>query len=119
MDITVIRTQKTFYEVNSTLAALLIEAFPNEFEKLFCPAPAPRSTEPQWGIGKTLGGYVCINLRLPSGETRSYDGLPENAANGFKYRQWSGEKQDYIVDGPVPPDSILAAYAAQYVPRMR
>jgi len=119
VDITVIRTRKTFYEVNSTLAALLIEAFPSEFEKLFVPAPAPCSTEPQWGIGKGQGGYACINLRLPSGELRRYDGWPEKAADGFKIRQWSGEKQDYIFDGPVPPESILAAYAAQYVPRIR
>lgn len=119
MDITVIKTQKTFYQVDGTLAALLLEAFPNDFERVERPAPAPRSTAPEWGIGKTLGGYVCINLRLPSGETRSYDGFPDDAANGFKYRQWSGAEQTYVVDGPVPPDSILAAYAAQYVPRMR
>jgi hypothetical protein len=119
MDITVIKTQKTFYQVDSTLAALLLEAFPQEFERVERPAPAPRATEPQWGIGKTLGGYVSINLRLPSGEMRSYDGPPEDAANGFKLRQWSGAEQTYVVVGPVPPESIIAMYTAQYVPRMR
>jgi hypothetical protein len=118
MDITVIKTQKTFYQVDGALAALLLEAFPQDFERVERPASAPRSTGPEWGLG-TAFGSVCIVLRQPSGEVRRFDGHPDNAANGFKYKQWSGEKQDYIFDGPVPPASILEAYAAQYTPRVR
>lgn len=119
MDITVVKTQRNFYQVDSTLAALLLEAFPQEFERLEKPVPVPRVTESQWGIGKGQSGYGCINLRLPSGELRRYDGFPDDAANGFKLRVWSGAAQEYVLEGPTPPESILAAYAAQYVPRMR
>jgi len=118
MDITVVKTQRTFYQVPSQLAALLLEAFPQEFERVERPAPAPRATEPQWGIGKTMTGSICINLRLPSGELRVYDGLPEAAADGFKTRVWSGEAQAYVFAGPIPPAAILEAYAAQFKPQV-
>ena len=117
MDIRTKTTGRPFYQVSNELAAVLLEL--GLVEKIEKPAPAPRATEPQWGIGKTLGGYVCINLRLPSGETRAYDGFPDEAATGFQYRQWSGAEQAYVIAGPVPPAAILAAYASAYVPRMR
>jgi hypothetical protein len=115
MDIRTKNTGRAFYQVPPDLASVLLEL--GLVERVEKPAPAPRSEE--WGIGKTIGGHVCINLRLPSDEIRVYDGFPEDAANGFKYRQWDGGKQEYVIVGPVPPESILEAYKAQYVPRMR
>ncbi len=115
MDITVKRTHKTFYQVDSAAAVLLLEAFPSEFERVEKPAPAPRPTGPQWGIGRMMD-RVNITLHLPSGETRIYVGPPDTAADGFKYWQWSGEKQARVFDGPVPPAAIVEQYKAAYVP---
>ena len=116
MDITVNRTQKTFYQVDSTLAALLLEAFPEAFERVERPAPAPRVLAPVFGIGISEGGYARICLQLPSGETRSYDGPPETAKDGFKVLAWSGEAQARILQGPEPPAEIIEQYRLRYQP---
>ena len=82
--------------------------------------PVKPITEPQWAIGyNRLGsgpslslGVPCITLRLPSGDTCFYGGDPEKAKDGFKRRIWSGATQDYIFDGPEPPDAIVDEYKA-------
>jgi hypothetical protein len=117
VDITVNRTQKTFYQVDSTLAALLLEAFPEAFERVERVVLAPRPTEPQWGLGITESGYARITLLLPSGETRSYDGPPETAKDGFKVLAWSGEAQARVLQGPEPPAEIIKQYTARHLPR--
>lgn len=116
MDITVTRTGKTFYQVDSAAAALLVEAFPSHFERVMRVAP-PRPTEPQWGVGRTAGGQTCIVLDLPSGEKRLFVGTPDEAATGFKYRQWDAEKQEHVFDGPVPPPEIIEHYRSFWTPR--
>lgn len=114
MDIKVKTTGKIFHQMAPDLSAVLLEL--GLVEKVEKVAPAPRENE--WGIGKTLSGSVCINLRLPSGELRAYDGFPDTAADGFKTRVWSGAQQEYVLDGPVPPAAILEAYAAQFKPQV-
>jgi hypothetical protein len=80
-------------------------------------APAPQPKAPEWGISRGASGYVQITHRKPSGEVCLFDGHPDDAANGFKLRVWSGEKQAHILDGPEPPAEIIQQYKAQYTPR--
>src|SRR5258708_36551993 len=115
MDIKTKNSGKSFYQVSSDLAAVLLEL--GLVERIEKPVP-PRVTEPEWGIGRTISGRVCITLRLPSGEVRNYDGYPDEAANAFRYSQWSSELQGYVVDGPYTPAAIVELYKAQYQARL-
>lgn len=91
-------------EINLALILGDIEALPDEA------APPAR---PIFGIAPTSNGAdVCILLTLPSGEKVRYAGPAKGAKDGFKRRVWSGEKQDYVFDGPEPPADILAQYTA-------
>ena len=116
MDIKVKATGKPFYQVSNELAAVLLEL--GLVEKVEKPAPAPAPKEPQWAVGRIKNergvDVTCIVLTLPNKEVRHYDGPPDKAADGFKYRQWSGEQQSYIIDGPEPPVNIIEQYKALY-----
>jgi hypothetical protein len=78
----------------------------------------PQPKAPEWGINKGAYGYMQITHRKPSGEVCIFDGHPDDAANGFKLRVWSGEKQAHILDGPEPPAEIIKQYKAQYTTRL-
>src|SRR5581483_1192059 len=76
-------------------------------------APAP-AKQPQWGIAPSAqGADVCIVYTLATGEQQRYAGPANKARDGFKRRVWSGEAQNYVFDGPEPPEEVLAAYTAQ------
>lgn len=115
MDITLNNfARKTFYQVDPTLAAILVElGLADKVER----AVPPRPTVPTWGIGTTLTGHARIVLQLPSGETKSYDGPPERSKDGFKTLVWVASEQARLLEGLEPPAEIIDAYKAKYTPR--
>lgn len=114
MDIKVKATGRIFHQMPPDISAVLLEA--GLVERVEKPAPAPK--EPQWSVGRIKNergvDRTCITLALPSGELRHYDGPPDKAADGFKYRQWSGEQQTHIIAGPEPPATVIEQYTAHY-----
>lgn len=117
MDIRILSTGRVFFQVDPTLCAILLEMFPGNVERLAAqPKPEPASATPVWGVGTDAGSFVHIFYRV--GANRSmYDGPPDNAVNGFKVRRWSGQKQDYVFEGPEPPPEIVEEYRQRYAPR--
>jgi hypothetical protein len=115
MDVKVTSTGKCFYQVDNATAALLLEMFPAAIERVNPkPASAPPAP-PQWGIGTGTSGFVYIFHKV-GGQTTTYSGRPDKAVDGFKVRRWSGEKQDYVFEGPEPPQNILEQYRQQWAP---
>jgi hypothetical protein len=114
MDIKVKATGKIFHQMPPDLSAILLEM--GLVERVEKPAPAPK--EPQWTVGRIKNergvDAAHIVLTLPSGEVRHYDGPPDKAADGFKYRQWSGQQQAHVIDGPEPPVTVIEQYRAIY-----
>jgi hypothetical protein len=113
MDITIKRTNRNVFQVDNTLALLLLEAFPDAFEKHEKPAPPPISSrKPEWGIGRGLEtDRPHILLKTPLGEVIRFDGEPEQAAGVFK--RWGWQIPTDVVEAyaraknlPVPCSSI-------------
>jgi hypothetical protein len=116
MDVRVTSTGKVFYQVDNATAALLLEMFPCAIERLNAkPAPAAAPV-PQWGVSIDAGGFAYIFYKA-GGQTTQYARKPDKAIDGFKVRRWSGEKQDYVFEGPEPPTDILEQYRQQWTPR--
>lgn len=114
-DVRITSTGKTFHQVDSTLCAILLEMFPAAIEKVN-PQPAPAAVPmPQWGVGTGTSGFVYIFYKV-GGQTSTYSGRPDKAVDGFKLRRWSGEKQDYVFEGPEPPPHIVEQYRQQWAP---
>jgi hypothetical protein len=101
---------KPFYEFPSDVGAALIQA--GIAAPIVKAAPAP--TDNGWFVGRDPRGKPFIALHLPAGEKRTFNGLPKVAADGFLFRRWSAEKQGYVMDGPVPPASVVEAYKHLY-----
>jgi hypothetical protein len=115
MDIRVVSTGKVFYRVDPTVAALFLELLPAAVERVN-EKPADVPAPPKWGVGIDAGGFAYIFYKV-GGQTTQYAGRPDKAIDGFKVRRWSGEKQDYVFDGPEPPADILEQYRQQWAPR--
>lgn len=97
MDIRCTSTGKVFYQVDSQIASLLIEALPSVFESVEKPIAAQRPSA-RWFVAKapTSGGPI---LTFNHGsETLFYDGAPDGAQAAFGKRQ--------------PPPEVIEAYAA-------
>ena len=107
LDIKIARTGRVFYQVDGTLAVLLIEAFPDIFSKYEKPTPPPTPTT--WGIGTfPYSGRRHILVCLDGGrEIYKFIGPPEQIAEF--------EKSLPAVAGKCP-DAVLARYTAEYVP---
>lgn len=115
-DIRVLSSNKIFYRVDPTLAALLLELLPAAVERVnentgihMPPVAAP----PKWFVGTDAGSYPFIGYTF-GGQTLKYSGPPDKAVDGFKTRQWSGEKEDYVFEGPEPPASVIEQYRQSY-----
>jgi hypothetical protein len=104
---TVKRTNHTLYDVDNTLAILLLEGLPDIFAKYEKPVPAPTPTT--WGIGTfPYSGRRHILVCLDGGrEIYKFIGPPEQIAEF--------EKSLPAVAGKCP-DAVLARYTAEYVP---
>lgn len=116
MDLRIVATGHVYYRVDNTLAHLLLELLPaavervNEGTNVHIP---PVTAPPKWFIGMDGGNYPFIGYTF-AGQTSRYSGPPEDASKGFQTRVWSGEKQDYVFDGPEPPASIVEQYKQSY-----
>jgi hypothetical protein len=105
MDIKITSTGKVFYQVDNTLAAILIEALPGSFERVEPrPAPKPADLIPSWGINVTPMGYNYVTFSL-CGRNENYDGPPSGLVNHFQKM------------GTVVPDHIVARYRPLWHPR--
>ena len=63
MDIQVTSTGKIFYQVDSTLAAILCEVLPEAVKRVERPAPVVPSA--RWTNSVTTGGYKFIQVSCP------------------------------------------------------
>jgi hypothetical protein len=96
MDIRCTSTGKVFYQVDSQIASLLIEALPSVFESIEKPITA-QPPKPRWFVGKPpTSGRPILTFNHGS-ETLFYDGTPDGAQATFGKRQ--------------PPLEVIAAYA--------
>ena len=115
-DIRVIASGRVFYRVDPTLAALLLELLPaavervNEGTGIHIP---PITAPPKWFVGMDAGNFPFIGYTF-GGQTTRYSGPPDKAVDGFKHRQWDGDKEDYVFDGPEPPASVIEQYRQSY-----
>jgi len=87
MDIKIANTGKVFYQVDSTLAAILVEAFPNEIHRVVTraerEAQAAAALTPRWCVTKEPhAGFFFIQCAIGS-RFEQYDGKPENAVASF------------------------------------
>jgi hypothetical protein len=116
-DLRVLSTGKCFFRLDDGTAAVLLEMFPAAIERVNPkPAPADVPALPKWGVGIDAGGFAYLFYKV-GGQITQYAGRPDKAIDGFKARRWSGEKQDYVFDGPEPPADILEQYRQQWAPR--
>ena len=87
MDIKIANTGKVFYQVDSTLAAILLEAFPNEIHRVVTraerEAQAAVALTPRWAVTKEPhGGFFLIQCTIGS-RVEQWDGKPEAAIAAF------------------------------------
>jgi|GEM_PF-6719400 len=105
MDIKTRNSGKVFYQVEPTLAQVLLElGFVERVNQTINP---PEPPTPKWGVTTNLGGSTCIVYSFGA-QTRWFDGRPEEAKHGFQRRDWKG-----TLVGPETPDNIVELYKAQ------
>ena len=109
MDIRTKNTGRDFYQIEPTLATILIEL--GMCERID-PAPTvdPGPPQPKWGVTVNRGGSTCIVLTIGA-TTQWFDGDPMDAKTGFQRKDWMGR-----VTGPETPDHICKLYEAQLQP---
>jgi hypothetical protein len=96
---------KIFYQIDNAIAAMLMEAFPESFQRVNPkPAPAPDAFIPSWGVNVTTSGYHHVVFKLGD-RTEFYDGPPSGLAAHFQKM------------GIVVPANILARYTPIWRPR--
>jgi hypothetical protein len=113
----VINTE-TFFEVENTVARLFVAAGLARYRsvvKAEQPTATPPPQEPTFSLG-TVGpsAIPCIILRRPDGSQSTFAGRPEEARTAFQVLAWSAAKQARILQGPIPPDSVIAGYLAKF-----
>jgi hypothetical protein len=105
MDIRIISTGRTFYQVDPTLCAILLELFPENVERLNTqPKPTPASFEARWSVGTDNGGYYRAEFRIGS-RTEFYSGPPSQLAAHFQRM------------GIVVPEYVIEQYRPLWRPR--
>jgi len=104
---------KSFYQVDPVLAAVLLEL--GLVERIEKPKAVP--LEPTWGVGTDNKGFACIVHRKANGEMCHFDGWPDDAKDGFKVVAWDAATQSRTLQGPEPPDSVIAAYRKVFIVR--
>ena len=105
MHITVKRTNRTLYDVDNTLAILLLEGLPDIFAKYEKPAPPPEKAG--WSNGVFVSsGRKNITVR-DGASTYWFVAAPERISEFEKYLP---------ANVGTCPEHVLARYTAEYVP---
>ena len=108
-------TGRTFHQVDSTLAEILVDAGVMEYNRAAVqPMAAPRPKENTFKIGQSPWGKLCITLTTPLGAVTHFSGDPVEAKTAFQTPAWSGAENRTVLQGPTVPANILSEYAAQY-----
>lgn len=83
MDVTITSTGRTFFQVDPTLCAILMEMFPEAIVKHNPrPQPAPQELVPSWGIGAHhITGAVFVQFKLGNIRNETYFGHPKSLNN--------------------------------------
>lgn len=97
MDIRIVSSGREFFKVDPTLALILLEAFPDSFERIERPAPGLQPLVVKWGIKTFLSGHIAVQ--------RSY-------GNTFDF--FDGWPQDVKANFPDCPDNVIREYAARF-----
>lgn len=105
MDLRITSTGRVFYQVDSTLAAILIEALPSVFEK-HNPRPQPKPEElvPMWGVALDDSSYYHVTFKLLN-QVQRFFGPPSQLVGYFA-------KTSAVV-----PDRIAQEYRQLWKPR--
>ena len=107
MDIRITSTGKIFYQVEPTLAALLLELLPAAVERVV-PRPAPTPAQPEftWSVGRNpLSGDYQVTFDKGVAGREAFFGPPSLLVSNF-------QKQGFVV-----PNHIVEQYTALWVPR--
>jgi hypothetical protein len=112
MDLEVLLSRHRFYNLPSDISALLLDAFPDKFNRVIR-EPAPQAngqpavppSEPRFVVSMSTFGEPCLLLQTPTGEVRDFRGLPAEAD-----RVWMGFRGAKIR----PSKAILEQYRAAY-----
>jgi hypothetical protein len=84
VDLIVTATGRVFYQVDPTLAALLIEAFPASFERKTLDKIAHTPLVPSWGVSQgQYSGRWHVIYKIGQ-RTEFYDAPPENLVAYFE-----------------------------------
>jgi hypothetical protein len=115
MDIQVSNTGRIFYQVDSVLAAILLEAFPHDFKRVVTraerEAQAAVALTPRWCVTKEPhGGFFLIQCAIGS-RIEQYDGKPEKAVAIFGQMglQCPPEIVEQYRDALKSPRAVLSA----------
>jgi hypothetical protein len=102
MDIRVLKTQNIFYEINSGVAAVLIDA---GIAEQFVHVPKPKAALPTWST-VLIPPFNRPAIRHVQGNREDFwSGAAANVADAFKVYRWNGAAQKSLWDdlyGPVP-----------------
>jgi hypothetical protein len=107
MDVTITSTGRTFFQVDPTLCAILMEMFPEAIVK-HNPRPQlkPEELVPQWYVCKNTYDDRLYYISFKQGaRTMRYDGPPSQAAASF------------ATNSVVVPEHILSEYRQLWIPR--
>jgi hypothetical protein len=112
---------KTFFEVEPTLCAILVQAGIARYlvnvkaEQDAQPhAPAPPKVDTFTVETFGLSATPCIRLRRPDGSLTTFAGVPEAARTAFQTLCWSAREGKKVLQGPQPPDEIVAEYLRRW-----
>ena len=110
MDITILKTGRQLFQVDSAVGIALCEA--GIAEQIQKPVPAKKNL-PEWGIGSTMGKPTIVR-NLPNGEISVFDGSPDKAVTAWMHVGWNPVTQQREMMGVTPPEDILLAYKGAY-----
>jgi hypothetical protein len=114
--------QKPFFNVSNETAAMFVSAGLGKYlsdikaeQPPAQPAAPTTDTFTCGSIARELAEPLpCITLRRPDGSTTSFTGAPEHAKTAFQTMLWSAAEQKKVLQGPVPPDAVIAEYLRKY-----
>jgi hypothetical protein len=97
MDIRINRTGSIKYQLNSQIASLLLEAFPEQFERV---QPTPIPVADRYFVRTELDGTITLVAQLARSETFNFRGkIPSASWDGFlRYCGGKGPSEEIVAE---------------------
>lgn len=107
MDIRVLKSQNIFYQIPSSVAAVLVDC--GLVEQYTAPVK-PKETFPEWGVVRLPHSGKPAIRHCANDAIAYFDGDVKRAKGGFQSQVWDGVAEGYVWFGPIPPDSVIRLY---------